>query len=34
VNGKIQSFDCYTSGMGIFAQFGVLSNIETAIAHS
>jgi len=34
VNGKIQSFDCYPSGTVIFAQLGVLSNIEAAIAHS
>jgi ketosteroid isomerase-like protein len=34
VNGKIQSFDCYPSGTVIFAQLGVLSNIESAIAHS
>jgi len=29
VNGKIQSFDCYL-GNGVFAQLGVLSNIEAA----
>jgi predicted ester cyclase len=34
VNGKIQSFDCYPSGTVMFAQLGVLSNIEAAIAHS
>jgi len=34
VNGKIQSFDCYPSGTVIFAQLGVLSNIEAAIARS
>lgn len=34
VNGKIQSFDCYPSGTVIFAQLGVLSNIEAAIGHS
>src|ERR1700688_1484277 len=34
VNGKIQAFDCYPSGTVIFAQLGVLSNIEAAIAHS
>jgi len=33
VNGKIQSFDCYPSGTVIFAQLGVLSNIEAAIAN-
>ena len=32
VNGKIQSFNCYPSGTLIFAQLGVLSNIEAAIA--
>jgi len=32
LNGKIQSFDCYPSGTVIFAQLGVLSNIEAAIA--
>jgi ketosteroid isomerase-like protein len=32
VNGKIQSFNCYPSGTVIFAQLGVLSNIEAAIA--
>ena len=34
VNGKIQSFNCYPSETVIFAQLGVLSNIEAAIAHS
>ena len=34
VNGKIQSFDCYPSGTVIFAQLGVLSNIEAAVARS
>jgi ketosteroid isomerase-like protein len=34
VNGKIQSFDCYPSGTVMFAQLGVLSNIEAAIASS
>ena len=33
-NGKIQSFNCYPSGTVIFAQLGVLSNIEAAIAAS
>jgi ketosteroid isomerase-like protein len=32
VNGKIQSFNCYPSGTVIFAQLGVLSNIEAAVA--
>jgi ketosteroid isomerase-like protein len=31
-NGKIQSFNCYPSGTVIFAQLGVLSNIEAAFA--
>ena len=31
-NGKIQSFNCYPSGTVIFAQLGVLSNIEAAMA--
>jgi hypothetical protein len=34
VDGKIQSFNCYPSGTVIFAQLGVLSNIEAAIAPS
>ena len=34
VNGKIQSFDCYPSGTVMFAQLGVLSNIEAALARS
>jgi ketosteroid isomerase-like protein len=34
VKGKIQSFNCYPSGTVIFAQLGVLSNIERAIARS
>jgi ketosteroid isomerase-like protein len=34
VNGKVQSFNCYPSGTVIFAQLGVLSNIEAAVAHS
>jgi ketosteroid isomerase-like protein len=33
-NGKIQSFNCYPSGTVIFAQLGVLSNIDAAIARS
>ena len=32
VNGKIQSFNCYPSGTVMFAQLGVLSNIEAAVA--
>ena len=31
VDGKIQTFNCYPSGTVIFAQLGVLSNIEGAI---
>jgi len=31
VNGKIQSFNCYPSGTVLFAQLGVLANIEGAI---
>jgi len=34
VNGKIQSFNRYPSGTVIFAQLGVLANIEAAIANS
>jgi ketosteroid isomerase-like protein len=34
VDGKIQSFNCYPSGTVIFAQLGVLSNIEAAVANS
>jgi ketosteroid isomerase-like protein len=34
VNGKILSFNCYPSGTVIFAQLGVLSNIEAAVAKS
>jgi ketosteroid isomerase-like protein len=32
VDGKIQSFNCYPSGTVIFAQLGVLPNIQAAIA--
>lgn len=32
VNGKIESFNCYPSGTVIFAQLGVLGNIQGAIA--
>ena len=31
VNGNIETFNCYPSGIVIFAQLGVLSNIEAAI---
>ena len=34
VNGKIQSFNCYPSGTVIFAQLGVLANIQAAITRS
>jgi ketosteroid isomerase-like protein len=34
VDGKIQSFNCYPSGTVIFAQLGVLANIQGAIARS
>ncbi len=34
VGGKIQSFNCYPSGTVIFAQLGVLTNIQGAIARS
>jgi predicted ester cyclase len=34
VNGKIQSFNCYPSGTVMFAQLGVLSNLQAAIARS
>jgi predicted ester cyclase len=34
IDGKIQSFNCYPSGTVIFAQLGVLANIEAAIARS
>ena len=34
VNGKIQSFNCYPSGTVIFAQVGVLANIQGAITRS
>ena len=32
LKGKIQSFNCYPSGTVMFAQLGILSNIEAAIA--
>ena len=32
VGGKIQSFNCYPPGTVIFAQLGVLSNIQAAIS--
>ncbi len=31
VDGKIQSFNCYPSGTVMFAQLGILSNIQGAI---
>ena len=33
VDGKIQSFNCYPSGTVIFAQLGVLANIQGAISN-
>jgi ketosteroid isomerase-like protein len=33
VGGKIQSFNCYPSGTVIFAQLGVLANIQAALVH-
>ena len=32
VDGKIKRFDCYPAGTIIFAQLGILANIESAIA--
>jgi ketosteroid isomerase-like protein len=34
VDGKIQSFNCYPSGTVIFAQLGVLANIQGAISRA
>jgi ketosteroid isomerase-like protein len=34
VDGKIQLFNCYPSGSVIFAQLGILANIQAAIARS
>jgi ketosteroid isomerase-like protein len=32
-DGKIKRFDCYPEGSIIFAQLGVLTNLEGALAH-
>ena len=32
-NGKIKRFDCYPEGSIIFAQLGVLNNIDAALRH-
>ena len=32
VDGKIKRFDCYPEGTIIFAQLGILANIEGAVA--
>lgn len=32
-NGKIKRFDCYPEGSVIFAQLGVLTNLEAALTH-
>ena len=32
-DGKIKRFDCYPEGSVIFAQLGVLTNLEAALAH-
>jgi len=31
-NGKIQSFNCYSSGTVVLTQLGVLENMEKAFA--
>jgi hypothetical protein len=31
-DGKIKRFDCYPEGSVIFAQLGVLTNLEAALA--
>jgi ketosteroid isomerase-like protein len=33
VDGKIKRFDCYPEGSIIFAQLGVLTNLEAALRH-
>jgi ketosteroid isomerase-like protein len=33
VDGKIKRFDCYPEGSIIFAQLGVLSNLQAALQH-
>src|SRR5580700_464385 len=32
-NGKIKRFDCYPEGSVIFAQLGVLNNLDAALRH-
>ena len=32
-NGKIKRFDCYPEGSIIFAQLGVLNNLDAALSH-
>ena len=32
-DGKIKRFDCYPEGSIIFAQLGVLTNLEAALTH-
>ena len=32
-HGKIKRFDCYPEGSIIFAQLGVLTNLEAALTH-
>jgi ketosteroid isomerase-like protein len=32
-HGKIKRFDCYPEGSVIFAQLGVLTNLEAALTH-
>ena len=31
--GKIKRFDCYPEGSIIFAQLGVLNNLDAALSH-
>jgi ketosteroid isomerase-like protein len=33
VDGKIKRFDCYPEGSVIFAQLGVLTNLQAALRH-
>jgi ketosteroid isomerase-like protein len=32
-DGKIKRFDCYPEGSVIFAQLGVLNNLDAALSH-
>ena len=32
-NGKIKRFDCYPEGTVIFAQLGILNNLDAAVGH-